>query len=297
MTRFCFLAVLIVLASPVVLTSPAHAGRSISFNVGSHRVHIAKHCRSISCTSMSISKKLDWRRKRERYDDARDTAAPVKPIPAAPQTVSPPAPQTVSPPAPPVPAAPPAITAPAKTIVTAPPPAVYTAAASRSHIVAAPPPPSVQQDSIPVPPSPPVEKPVETVQPAPQVEHASHQAEQEPSDSPIGDWQTEGKGTVRIAKCGNALCGYVLSPSSNEKGETILINMKPKTERQWTGGVYSQDSGETYYGTMSMKGINTLRVEACALGRFYCSGNNWSRITRRADARVTSRQVPAEQRS
>ena len=38
MKRFCFLAVLIVLASPVVLTSPAHAGRSISFNVGSHRV-------------------------------------------------------------------------------------------------------------------------------------------------------------------------------------------------------------------------------------------------------------------
>src|SRR4030095_12963412 len=91
----------------------------------------------------------------------------------------------------------------------------------------------------------------------------------------------EGKGTVRIAKCGNALCGFVLG-SSNEKGEAILINMKPKTERQWTGGVYSQDSGETYYGTMSMKGINTLRVEACALGRFYCSGNNWSRITRRA---------------
>ena len=62
------------------------------------------------------------------------------------------------------------------------------------------------------------------------------------SDSPIGDWQTEGKGAVRIAKCGNALCGYVLSPSSNEKGEAILINMKPKTERQWTGGVFSHES-------------------------------------------------------
>jgi hypothetical protein len=48
---------------------------------------------------------------------------------------------------------------------------------------------------------------------------------------------------------------------------------------------------------MSMKGINTLRVEACALGRFYCSGNNWSRITRRADSLLTSRQVSAEQRS
>ena len=34
MKRFCFLAVLI------ALTSSAHAGRSISFSVGSHRVHI-----------------------------------------------------------------------------------------------------------------------------------------------------------------------------------------------------------------------------------------------------------------
>jgi len=32
-----------------------------------------------------------------------------------------------------------------------------------------------------------------------------------------------------------------------------------------------------------MKGVNTLRVEACALGRFYCSGNNWTRIGGRAE--------------
>ena len=43
--------------------------------------------------------------------------------------------------------------------------------------------------------------------------------------------------------------------SSNEKGEAILINMKPKSDTQWTGSVYSQDSGETYYGTMAMKGV------------------------------------------
>jgi len=281
MKRFCFLAVLI------ALSSSAHAGRSISFSVGSHRVHIesSRHCRSVSCASMSISKRLDWRRKRDRYNDDRDVAVPAKPVPPAPQTISPPAP--------------PATTAPAKTIVAAPPPAVYTTAASRSQIVAPPPPPApppVEQVSIPAPPSPPDAKPVETAQPAPQVERVSHQAEDEPSDTPIGDWQTEAKGTVRIAKCGNSLCGFVLG-SSNEKGEAILINMKPKTERQWTGGVYSQDSGETYYGTMSMKGINTLRVEACALGRFYCSGNNWSRITRRADGLLTSRQVSAETRS
>jgi uncharacterized protein (DUF2147 family) len=281
MKRVCFLAVL------MALSSSAYAGRSISFSLGGHRVQIesSRHCRSVSCASMSISRRLNWRHRRDRYEGDRDMAVPAKPAPSAPQTISPPAP--------------PATTAPAKTIVAAPPPATYTTAASRSQIVAAPPPPApppVQEISIPAPPSPSVEKPVETAQPAPQVERVSHQAEDEPSDSPIGDWQTEGKGTVRIAKCGNALCGFVLG-SSNEKGEAILINMKPKTERQWTGGVYSQESGETYYGTMSMKAINTLRVEACALGRFYCSGNNWSRITRRADSLVTSRQMSAEQRS
>ncbi|UPK02678.1 DUF2147 domain-containing protein [Bradyrhizobium sp. 170] len=284
MKRFCFLAVL------MVLSSSAYAGRSISFSVGGHRVYIesSRHCRLGSC--VSVSRSLDWRHKRDRHDDERDARMPAKSVPPAPQTVTPP-----------VPPAPPATTAPTKTIVTAPPPAIYTPAASATQIVAAPaapPPPlapSPAQLASPVPP-PPSEKPIEAAQPAPPVERVSHRAEEEPSDSPIGDWQTEGKGTVRIAKCGNALCGFVLG-SSNEKGEAILINMKPKTERQWTGGVYSQDSGETYYGTMSMKGINTLRIEACALGRFYCSGNNWSRITRRADGLVTSRQVSAEQRS
>jgi uncharacterized protein (DUF2147 family) len=282
MKRFCFLAVL------MVLSSSADAGGSISFNVGGRRVHIesSRHCRLGTC--VSVSRSLDWRHRRDRHDDERDARAPAKPVP--------PAPQTVTPPVPPSP--------PTKTIVTAPPPAVYTPAASTTQIVdvpPTPPPPTAappaQQVSMPVPPPPQAEKPAEAIQPSPQVERVSHQAEEEPSDSPIGDWQTEGKGAVRIAKCGNALCGFVLNSSSNEKGEAILINMKPKKERQWTGGVYSQASGETYYGTMSIKGTSTLRVEACALGRFYCTGNNWSRITRRADGRMTSWQKLSGPRS
>jgi uncharacterized protein (DUF2147 family) len=285
MKRLCFLAVLMAL-SWSACGSSAYAGRSISFSLGKHRVHIEsarRHCRSLSCASVSISRRLNWRHRRDRYEEERDATVPAKPVPAVPQTVSPPAP--------------PSITGP-KTIVSAPPP-VYTAAASRSHTVDVPPvaPPPIQGVSIPVPPVPSVEKSVETAQPPAQVERVTHQAEEEaPSDSPIGDWQTEGKGAVRIGKCGDALCGFVLG-SSNEKGEAILINMKPKTERQWTGGVYSQNSGETYYGTISLKGLNTLRVEACALGRFYCSGNNWSRITRRADGRVTSWQTLSGLRS
>ena len=75
------------------------------------------------------------------------------------------------------------------------------------------------------------------------------------------------------------MCGYTLNPSSDDKGEAVLINMKPKTDTRWTGNVYSKDSGDTYYGTVDLKGPNTLRVEACAFGRFYCSGNNWIRIS------------------
>jgi uncharacterized protein (DUF2147 family) len=84
---------------------------------------------------------------------------------------------------------------------------------------------------------------------------------------------------------------------SSDKGEAVLINMKPKTDQRWTGSVYSHDSGDTYYGTMDIKGANTLRVEACALGRFYCSGNNWSRIEGRTERLITSRQVSAQPRS
>jgi uncharacterized protein (DUF2147 family) len=131
--------------------------------------------------------------------------------------------------------------------------------------------------------------------PPPQIARVSHDAEED-ADTPIGDWQTEGKGSVRIGKCGTALCGYVLDSSSSDKGEVVLINMKPKNDRHWTGSVYSRASGDTYYGTIDLKGANTLRVEACAFGRFYCSGNNWRRIAD-PESLISSRQTFAEPRS
>ena len=91
------------------------------------------------------------------------------------------------------------------------------------------------------------------------------------------------------------MCGYTLNASSDDKGEAVLINMKPKTDSRWTGSVYSKDSGDTYYGTVDLKGPNTLRVEACAFSRFYCSGNNWIRISARP--MMTSRQTSSQPRS
>jgi uncharacterized protein (DUF2147 family) len=74
-----------------------------------------------------------------------------------------------------------------------------------------------------------------------------------------------------------ALCGYVLDPSSNARGETMLVDMKSKSMSEWSGNIYSRDRGNSYYGTISMKGPNALKVEACALDWFFCSGNVWSR--------------------
>ncbi len=73
------------------------------------------------------------------------------------------------------------------------------------------------------------------------------------SETPLGDWQTEGKGSVRIEQCGRALCGHVLNPSSTDNGELVLINMKPKEAALWSGKIYSHDSENTYYATIAMK--------------------------------------------
>ncbi len=116
-------------------------------------------------------------------------------------------------------------------------------------------------------------------------------------DSPVGDWQTEGKkGLVRIEKCGAALCGYLLNETTNTHGETVLSNMKAKTGTQWAGDIYSRASGNTYYAKMTFKQPDTLRVEACAIGRFFCSGNDWTRVPT-SDAVVTSRNLPASPKS
>ena len=116
-------------------------------------------------------------------------------------------------------------------------------------------------------------------------------------ESPIGDWQTEGrKGLIRIETCGAALCGYILNEASNTTGETVLSNMKPKNDTQWSGDIYSRTSGNTYYARITLKQRDTLRVEACAIGRFFCSGNEWTRVAGPDDL-ITSRDLPAAPKS
>jgi uncharacterized protein (DUF2147 family) len=324
MKRLGYLVVL------MALSSSAQAGDMLSFVIGGHRVNIAapRNCRSASCVSVSIPGIYQMRRKRDREDDTAVAPAPVSakppviapaPMQAAPVVTSakPAAPVVCAPPAQPRPPLSPTLAATTTQTVPAPPPRpepVKTASTETLPAEKAP----VANPPIETPPietRPVAAKPATDL--APTLAKVSQQTESA-SDTPLGDWQTEGKtGTVRIEQCGKALCGYVLNLKSsvdenvqenvqenaqaNIKGDAVLINMKPKSdltsEAVWSGNIYSRASGNTYYATMTLKGTNTLRVEACALGRFFCSGNDWTRIAKPPEKLITSRQVTPPPRS
>jgi uncharacterized protein (DUF2147 family) len=277
MKRFGYLAVLMLL-----LSSSADA-RSISFMFHGHRVRVERprHCFSRSCLSVTAPG-LHGTHQDDGVDDiaAVPDATPAKPaLPALPAVPS-------SSPAP----LQPVIAAPLAKSPTLPnSPSVETAASPAQAV----PPPHAESPRQPAP----VEKLPVTAQAAPVA--APQPAASEASDTPLGDWQSEGnKGLVRIEPCGSALCGYMVDAATNAKGETILINMKskmkPESATEWTGTIVSRASGSTYYATMALKQSNTLRVEACAVGRFFCSGNDWSRIATTPQALITSRQATAQ---
>jgi uncharacterized protein (DUF2147 family) len=328
------------------LSSPASARGSYSFVIHGHHVHIeaSRHCRSLSCVSISVPGVGNWRNGRRDSDDVATVNDPA-PAPAPALQPAQPAPAIAPPPtqqpvyAPPVaqvtpapaPAAPPVTRAqtipPAAQVRPAPvaPAPARPAPVPAPRLAAAPPapPPSVgfempRPQPSAAPPAQaadaseqarPPEKPV-VEQPAPRVAQpvarVAQRSESDDADTPIGDWQTEGKnGLVRIETCGPALCGYMLNASTKAKGETILVNMMPKSgslksATQWIGNVYSRSSGSSYYGTITLKEANTLRVEACALGSFFCSGNNWTRLEDSRSVRpevANSRQNPREPHS
>jgi hypothetical protein len=259
--------------------APAAEAGSYSFSIGGHWFHVEapRNCRSASCVSVSersLQPKGDV--------DARPAPPPAPaPVVQAPQPVYPVAPVR------PVPAT-----------VVAPPPAPVLAAATSQPVVPppvpSPNPPRVELSRLDPPktitPEPPrIESPIgnldPTLQPATTIPKRS---DDELAYLPLGQWESDGaKGIVRIERCGPALCGYVLTETSS-RGESVLVNMKPKSHDAWAGSIYSRSSGNTYYGTMTLRSSGKLYVEACALGRFWCSGNDWTRVEGQPDKMITT---------
>jgi uncharacterized protein (DUF2147 family) len=118
---------------------------------------------------------------------------------------------------------------------------------------------------------------------------------------PVGTWQTEnGRSRIKIAPCGDALCGTIVwlkEPNDPETGKPrtdknnadsakrsrpligvpIVLGMKPNGANKWAGQVYNAEDGKTYSGNITVLSPASLKLEGCALGGLVCKGQTWSR--------------------
>jgi uncharacterized protein (DUF2147 family) len=115
----------------------------------------------------------------------------------------------------------------------------------------------------------------------------------------VGDWLSrDGDAVVRIAPCGDTLCGTFVwlkdsvdaatgrpevdehNPNPALRGRPLvgmrfLGGFKPTGEGRWTDGrIYDPESGRTYHAKLSPAPNGRLKLEGC-LGPF-CRGQIWA---------------------
>ena len=114
-----------------------------------------------------------------------------------------------------------------------------------------------------------------------------------------GIWMTEGsKARVRVAPCGNAICGTVIwlreangadgLPKRDEKnedatkqsrpllGSAVLLSMSPDGETRWKGRIYNAEDGKTYSASFTITGPSSARLEGC-VAAIFCKSQVWTR--------------------
>lgn len=110
-----------------------------------------------------------------------------------------------------------------------------------------------------------------------------------------GEWaRPTGTSRIKIAACGDALCGtlvWLKDPRNDDKnpdaakrsqpllGSQTVLGMKPTgKDGQWKGKVYNAEDGETYTGFIQMDGNDKLKLEGCVMGGLLCKGETWTRV-------------------
>lgn len=116
---------------------------------------------------------------------------------------------------------------------------------------------------------------------------------------PDGVWLTQDRDAhVRIANCGDALCGTIIwikdpidpetdrpltdkrnpDPAKRERsvvGTTIMFGMRPSGAGRWSGRFYNTRDGQTYEGNLIVTGDATVKAEGCMI---ICMGETWQKI-------------------
>ncbi|CAN1521370.1 Domain of unknown function DUF2147 [Rhabdaerophilaceae bacterium] len=102
------------------------------------------------------------------------------------------------------------------------------------------------------------------------------------AQSAVGTWAREnGESRVRIAKCGEALCGTVVwlrnpAESKSKVGQRVFFDMVANGDNAWSGKAFNPEDGKTYSGKMSVSG-GTLTTAGCVAGGLICRSVTWSR--------------------
>jgi uncharacterized protein (DUF2147 family) len=103
------------------------------------------------------------------------------------------------------------------------------------------------------------------------------------AQSATGTWlRDNGNSRVRIAPCGEALCGTIawLKPgveTPSKVGQRVFFDMMPDGAGKWAGKAFNPEDGQTYVGKMSVSG-STLTTAGCRLGGLVCRSVNWSKV-------------------
>jgi uncharacterized protein (DUF2147 family) len=118
------------------------------------------------------------------------------------------------------------------------------------------------------------------------------------ADDPVGLWVMEnGKVTVQVSSCGDALCGRIvalkkpLDKHGNPKldkdnpdpalrnrpviGITLFTSMKQTGNNQWEGRIYVPDDGNTYDAMVYVSG-GVMKVKGCVV--VLCKSKKFVRI-------------------
>ena len=114
----------------------------------------------------------------------------------------------------------------------------------------------------------------------------------QPAD-PSGTYLSEtGETRVRIARCGGAYCGTIISvqgeakdvnnPDPKLKGRNLvgiqmISNIQPAADG-FTGQLYNYKDGRTYSGKMSFAAGKTMQLSGCVFGGLICRSQTWAKV-------------------
>jgi uncharacterized protein (DUF2147 family) len=116
---------------------------------------------------------------------------------------------------------------------------------------------------------------------------------------PLGLWRDNDGTTIRVQRCGAALCGVIVAmepandpetghpwtdkhnPDQTKRGTPLIglqvfVTMQSAGPGKWSGQLYNTDDGRSLRGNLIDRGPDVLRVEGCVGTR--CGGENLTRV-------------------